>query len=79
MNLLNYVILFVLIALFIFYIYFYKNNINENFVNNNLIPYSSTYILNKPITTWTPYIIDNEYQPGYSNYFYNNGYMYPIF
>jgi len=46
------------------------------------------YILNKylilekfyvPITTWTPYIVDNEYQPGYSNYFYNNGYMYPIY
>lgn len=31
------------------------------------------------ITTWTPYIMDVEYQPGFSNYFYNNGYMYPIF
>jgi len=45
------------------------------------------YILNKIlsfkenfyITTWTPYIVDKEYQPGYSNYFYNNGYMYPIY
>jgi len=39
-------------------------------------------ILNKEhfyIKTWTPYIIDKEYQPGYSNYFYNNGYMYPIY
>ena len=46
------------------------------------------YIINKyliiekfyvPVTTWTPYIIDKDYQPGYSNYFYNNGYMYPIY
>lgn len=44
------------------------------------------YIVNKflsienfYITTWTPYIMDIEYQPGYSNYFYNNGYMYPIY
>jgi hypothetical protein len=39
-------------------------------------------ILNKEhfhIKTWTPYIIDKENQPGYSNYFYNNGYMYPIY
>jgi hypothetical protein len=31
------------------------------------------------ITTWKPYIIDKYYQPGYSNYFYKNGYMYPIY
>lgn len=31
------------------------------------------------ITTWTPYIVDYNNQPGYSNYFYNNGYMYPIY
>jgi hypothetical protein len=47
---------------------------------------SILYIVNKflsienfYITTWTPYIMDVEYQPGYSNYFYNNGYMYPIY
>lgn len=43
------------------------NNIKENF-----------YITPR-VTTWTPYIIDWMYQPGYSNYFYNNGYMYPIY
>jgi hypothetical protein len=44
------------------------------------------YLVNKIIlienfyvTTWTPYIIDKEYQPAYSNYFYKNGYMYPVF
>jgi len=29
--------------------------------------------------TWTPYIIDKYNQPGYSNYFYHNNYMYPVF
>ena len=31
------------------------------------------------ITTLTPYFIDKYNQPGFSNYFYNNGYMYPVF
>jgi hypothetical protein len=29
--------------------------------------------------TWTPYVIDNYHQPGYSNYFYHNNYMYPVY
>lgn len=29
--------------------------------------------------TFTPYIIDYYRQPGYSNYFYHNNYMYPLF
>ncbi len=42
------------------------------------------YLLNKNIkenflVTVTPYIIDKYRQPGYSNYFYHNNYMYPIF
>ena len=42
------------------------------------------YLLNKNIkenflVTWTPYIIDKYRQSGYSNYFYHNNYMYPIF
>ena len=51
-----------------------------------IIIFSILYIINSLlsvenfyVTTWTPYIIDKEYQPGYTNYFYNNGYMYPIF
>lgn len=31
------------------------------------------------LVTWTPYSIDQYYQPGYSNYFYHNNYMYPVF
>jgi len=42
------------------------------------------FIFNKSIehfivTTWTPYTIDCYYQPCYTNYFYGNGYMYPIY
>ncbi len=31
------------------------------------------------VTTWTPYVMDCDNQPCYSNYFYMNGYMYPIY
>lgn len=31
------------------------------------------------VTTWTPYYVDYYNQPGYTNYFYNNGYMYPLY
>ena len=60
--------IFIYWILIIFIFYFVNNMLNN--------------ILNKEhfyITSWTPYIIDKEYQPGYSNYFYNNGYMYPIY
>ena len=48
----------------------------------SLILYS-IYLRKKQIenftVTWTPYVIDKCNQPGYSNYFYDNNYMYPIF
>ena len=56
-------IFFIIIFLFIFFYFINKMIIIENFY----------------ISTWTPYVIDVEYQPGFSNYFYNNGYMYPVF
>jgi len=31
------------------------------------------------VTTWSPYILDVYNQPGYTNYFYKNGYMYPVY
>jgi len=42
------------------------------------------YLANRNIketfmVTWTPYIIDKYNQPGFSNYFYHNNYMYPIY
>ena len=60
------IIIYIFIILFIFYII--NNILNYKFNKEHFI-----------IKTWTPYIIDKEYQPGYSNYFYNNGYMYPIY
>ena len=58
-----FIILILIFFVILSYIYYNKLNNKEHFY----------------ITTWTPYIIDMEYQPGFSNYFYNNGYMYPIF
>ena len=57
------IIIIIIISLIIIFIIINKILLIENFI----------------VKTWTPYIIDNEYQPSYSNYFYNNGYMYPIF
>jgi hypothetical protein len=62
----NYNYLFFIILVIILFIIFYSLN--------KLLLIEKFYI-----TTWTPYIVDKAYQPGYSNYFYNNGYMYPIF
>ncbi len=44
-------------------IIYYNYNINEHFY----------------ITTWTPYVMDCDNQPCYSNYFFMNNYMYPIY
>jgi len=62
-----------IIAFIIAFIIFY-------FVNK-LLSYEKFYIGDQYsyVTTWTPYIIDKYNQPGFSNYFYNNGYMYPVF
>ena len=61
----NVLFLLIIIILLLFF-YFYKKDY---------------FLINKEdfLVSWTPYIVDNYYQPGYSNYFYNNGYMYPVF
>lgn len=41
--------------------------------------YLRKYQVESFTVTWTPYIVDKCNQPGYSNYFYQNNYMYPIF
>ena len=41
--------------------------------------YLKKYKIESFSVTWTPYIKDVYNQPGYSNYFYKNGYMYPVF
>lgn len=56
---------YIYIILFIYFIFYFINR--------------ALSIENFYVTTWTPYIVDKEYQPGFSNYFYNNGYMYPLY
>ena len=67
-------ILFIIIS-FLFYFINYKINLNikENFYITQY-PQQQT----QPVT-WTPYVIDVYNQPAYSNYFYQNGYMYPVY
>jgi hypothetical protein len=61
------ILLFIIIIIILIY-YIIKNNYFESFVNYK-----------KRITTWTPYVMDCYNQPCYSNYFYGNGYMYPVY
>ena len=65
------IVIFLFILLTIFFYITNKYIIIEN--------YDVNVTTGLPVTTWTPYFIDKDYQPGYSNYFYNNGYMYPIY
>ena len=59
----NYYILTILILLILG---FYSIYLRKNQVENFTV-------------TWTPYVVDKCFQPGYSNYFYHNNYMYPVF
>jgi hypothetical protein len=60
----QYIIISIIIIFFIFYLL------------NNIILLENFYPL---VTTWTPYVMDVYNQPSYSNYFYKNGYMYPVY
>ena len=49
------------------------------FIFSIYLIYVKKYNIESFSVTWTPYIVDVYNQPGYSNYFYQNGYMYPVF
>lgn len=49
------------------------------FIFSIYLIYIKKYNIESFSVTWTPYIVDVYNQPGYSNYFYQNGYMYPVF
>ena len=49
------------------------------FIFSIYLIYVKKYNIESFSVTWTPYIVDVYNQPGYSNYFYENGYMYPVF
>jgi len=61
------VILFLLLIIFLL---FYYINFNLAFIEK---------FYNRRPVTWTPYVIDVYNQPAYSNYFYQNGYMFPVY
>jgi hypothetical protein len=67
----NIFIVFFLSLFIIFLLFFFLNNLlTENFYVRKRLPVA---------ITWTPYVYDYANQPSYSNYFYDNGYMYPIY
>jgi ABC-type cobalt transport system substrate-binding protein len=87
-DILFFFLLFLFILLIIsFFMKRYKMNSLERFENNYYNGNDNTgdsniYYINgpyPPISTWTPYYIDIYNQPGFTNYFYRNGYMYPIY
>jgi hypothetical protein len=74
----NRLIVIGIVFLFILIIFYFINKILSDKINRINGIKENFYIYPK-VTTWTPYIIDWMRQPGYSNYFYNNSYMYPIY
>jgi hypothetical protein len=58
------IIIIIFISFVIYYFYQY----------NYFYKYKEDFLV-----TWTPYIVDRYNQPGYSNYFYHNNYMYPVY
>jgi hypothetical protein len=79
-------IVIILVIILLFFNFINKIIKIENYVNiktneNRPLPNTNLHELKKynMITTWKPYIIDKYFQPGYSDYFYRNGYMYSIY
>jgi len=58
------IIIIIFLLLVIYYLYQY----------NYFYKYKEDFLV-----TWTPYIVDRYNQPGYSNYFSDNNYMYPVY
>jgi hypothetical protein len=63
-----------------------KNNISSEYLYENYESYkkinnkkNNKIIYYPKVVTWSPSYVDNYYQPGYNQYFYNNGYYYPVF
>ena len=83
----KYVILFLAIIIFLLLLlelerHKYKSNKNYKYLYENYesIKNNNNKIIYYPkVVTWSPSFVDNYYQPGYNQYFYNNGYYYPVF
>ncbi len=57
----------IIIFIFVILIFFI---INSYFLSNKEHLY---------VPIWTPYYLDINNQPGYTSYFYRNGFMYPVY
>jgi len=57
------------------------NNISSEYLHENYESYkrNNKIIYYPRVVTWSPSYVDNYYQPGYNQYFYNNGYYYPVY
>ena len=80
----NILIIIILLSIFfilILFLFIKKTEINKETFYGEYDGYPDRYQNPPPppISTWTPYYVDINFQPGYSNYFYRNGYMYPIY
>lgn len=69
------IVLLLAIIIFLFLIYTNTNTIKDEIIENQIQNINQNI---NPINTWTPLTCDPYYQPCYGNYFYNDGYYYPI-
>ena len=54
------------------------DNVSYDNVSYDNVSYDNVSYYPK-VVTWSPSFVDNYYQPGYNQYFYNNGYYYPVY
>lgn len=71
------IILLFLILILLFFIFINTNRIKDEIIENQIIN-SQQIENNNLINTWTPLTCDPYYQSCSGNYFYNDGYYYPL-
>ena len=71
------IILLFSILILLFFIFINTNRIKDEIIENQIIN-SQQIENNNLINTWTPLTCDPYYQPCSGNYFYNDGYYYPL-
>lgn len=73
------IILLLSILILLFFIFINTNRIKYEIIENKIINSQQKQIENNNlINTWTPLTCDPYYQPCSGNYFYNDGYYYPL-
>jgi len=78
MNKKYFIIFFSLIIFLLLLLELYRYKSINNKQSKNLYEnYTSLYY--PKVVTWSPSYVDNYYQPGYNQYFYNNAYYYPVY